>query len=76
MSGIKDRATVYPRIQCLISMHAIREVKIGPTRNAHEMNDLFKSYKHQYLVVAKCMVKYVFSSVDNFEPLYENFGID
>lgn len=57
MSGVKHGATMYPCIRCLTSKHDIRELKVGPTRFAHEMDEVIKMYKHQYSVYAELLQK-------------------
>lgn len=46
MSDVKRGTTMYPCIRCLPSNHDIRDSNVGPTRIAHEMDVVLKSYMH------------------------------
>lgn len=57
MSGLKHGAAIYPCIRCLKSKHDIRELKVRPAQIAHEMDEVRKSYRHQYTVYGKTLEK-------------------
>lgn len=55
VSGVKRGAKTYPCIRSLTSELGASELKVAPTRNAHKMDDVFKSYKHQNTVYTKLL---------------------